>query len=223
MAKVLYAEDDFLTREVVGERLEEEGYTVVLARDGQEAWNEFQQDAFDAVILDVDMPKRNGYEVACMIQSKNLQVPLIFYSTLADVEHIRQGLGNGAKAYLVKSGSMEDLLRQLKGALRDNSSRLCRLTEQVYFDTLSNKLFIQGTEKALSTLEGNILAVLCKNPNQLVKKDLLLDVGWESTDIRWDKQLIKVISKLRKILEECDGIDLRNDTQKGYWLLLESK
>ena len=47
--KILYAEDDFLTREIVGEKLEEEGYAVVLAKDGKEAWNEFQQNVFDAV------------------------------------------------------------------------------------------------------------------------------------------------------------------------------
>lgn len=80
--KILYAEDDFLTREIVGEKLEEEGYAVVLAKDGKEAWNEFQQNVFDAVILDVDIPVYNGYEVASLIQSENLQIPLIFYSSL---------------------------------------------------------------------------------------------------------------------------------------------
>lgn len=194
MAKVLYAEDDFLTREVVGERLEEEGYTVVLARDGQEAWTKFRQGAFNAVILDVDMPVYDGYEVAAMIQSENLQVPLIFYSSLADVGHIRKGFANGAKVYIVKSGNMDELLLQLKSALRDNGSRLCHLMEQVYFDTLTSKLFINGQEKALPTLEGKILATLCKNPNQLVKKDLLLEIGWNSTDVNWERQLIKIIA-----------------------------
>ena len=84
LGKILYAEDDFLTREIVGEKLEEEGYAVVLAKDGKEAWNEFQQNVFDAVILDVDIPVYNGYEVASLIQSENLQIPLIFYSSLTD-------------------------------------------------------------------------------------------------------------------------------------------
>ena len=172
LGKILYAEDDFLTREIVGEKLEEEGYAVVLAKDGKEAWNEFQQKVFDAVILDVDIPV--------------------------------------------------ELVVKLKSVLRDNSSRLCYLTEQLSFDTLTNKLFMKGREKVLSTLEGKILAVLCKNPNQLVKKDLLLEIGWNSTDVNWESQLIKTISKLRKLLEECEGINLRNDTRKGYWLLIDS-
>ena len=95
--QILYAEDDFLTREIVGEKLEEEGYAVVLAKDGKEAWNEFQQNVFDAVILDVDIPVYNGYEVASLIQSENLQIPLIFYSSLTDVEYIKKGFDNGAK------------------------------------------------------------------------------------------------------------------------------
>lgn len=65
---------------------------------------------------------------------------------------------------------MEELVVKLKSVLRDNSSRLCYLTEQLSFDTLTNKLFMKGREKVLSTLEGKILAVLCKNPNQLVKR-----------------------------------------------------
>ena len=81
---------------------------------------------------------------------------------------------------------------------------------------------MKGREKVLSTLEGKILAVLFKNPNQLVKKDLLLEIGWNSTDVNWESQLIKTISKLRKLLEECEGINLRNDTRKGYWLLIDS-
>ena len=81
---------------------------------------------------------------------------------------------------------------------------------------------MKGREKVLSTLEGKILAVLCKNPNQLVQKDLLLEIGWNSTDVNWESQLIKTISKLRKLLEECEGINLRNDTRKGYWLLIDS-
>lgn len=222
LGKILYAEDDFLTREIVGEKLEEEGYAVVLAKDGKEAWNEFQQNVFDAVILDVDIPVYNGYEVASLIQSENLQIPLIFYSSLTDVEYIKKGFDNGAKVYIVKSGNMEELVVKLKSVLRDNSSRLCYLTEQLSFDTLTNKLFMKGREKVLSTLEGKILAVLCKNPNQLVKKDLLLEIGWNSTDVNWESQLIKTISKLRKLLEECEGINLRNDTRKGYWLLIDS-
>lgn len=222
MVKILYAEDDFLTREVVAERLENEGYSVVLAKNGKEAWTEFQKDSFNAVILDVDMPIYNGYEVAGLIQSENLQVPLIFYSSLANVDNIKQGFNNGAKVYIVKSGDMEELVIKLNSVLRDNSSRLCYLTEQVYFDTLTYRLNIYGKEKVLQNVEGKILAVLCKNPNQLVKKDLLLEIGWNSTDINWDKQLIKVISKLRKTLEDCNEIDIRSDTQKGYWLLITS-
>ncbi len=222
MVKILYAEDDFLTREVVAERLEHEGYSVVLAKNGKEAWTEFQKDSFNAVILDVDMPIYNGYEVAGLIQSENLQVPLIFYSSLANVDNIKQGFNNGAKVYIVKSGDIEELVVKLNSVLRDNSSRLCYLTEQVYFDTLTYRLNIYGKEKVLQNVEGKILAVLCKNPNQLVKKDLLLEIGWNSTGINWDKQLIKVISKLRKTLEDCNEIDIRSDTQKGYWLLINS-
>ena len=96
LGKILYAEDDFLTCEIVGEKLEEEGYAVVLAKDGKEAWNEFQQNVFDAVILDVDIPVYNGYEVASLIQSENLQIPLIFYSSLTDVEYIKKGFDNAA-------------------------------------------------------------------------------------------------------------------------------
>ena len=81
---------------------------------------------------------------------------------------------------------------------------------------------MKGKEKGLWTLEGKILTVVCKKRKKKGKKDLLLEIGWNSTDVNWESQLIKTISKLRKLLEECEGINLRNDTRKGYWLLIDS-
>ena len=223
---ILYAEDNILCATNIKHKLEAQGWNVIVAKDGYEAWDIFRQtpldQMFDAIILDNEMPGLTGVEVAQRILSVNLQVPLIFYSEYDDIEHITKSYHNGAKTYIIKSGSTEQLIATIASVARKNNSQICLLKSNVAFDTLSHILYIGANQYELKPLEGKIFSVLAKNPNCLVSKQQLLVIGWGDDDIRWEKQLPKVILQLRKLLKAIDGIEIKTDTTYGYKLIINN-
>ena len=223
---ILYAEDNILCATNIKHKLEAQGWNVIVAKDGYEAWDIFRQtpldQMFDAIILDNEMPGLTGVEVAQRILSVNLQVPLIFYSEYDDIEHITKSYHNGAKTYIIKSGSTEQLIATIASVARKNNSQICLLKSNVAFDTLSHILYIGTNQYELKPLEGKIFSVLAKNPNCLVSKQQLLVIGWGDDDIRWEKQLPKVILQLRKLLKDIEGIEIKNDTTYGYKLIINN-
>lgn len=223
---ILYAEDNILCATNIKHKLEAQGWNVIVAKDGYEAWDIFRQtpldQMFDAIILDNEMPGLTGVEVAQRILSVNLQVPLIFYSEYDDIEHITKSYHNGAKTYIIKSGSTEQLIATIASVARKNNSQICLLKSNVAFDTLSHILYIGANQHELKPLEGKFFSVLAKNPNCLVSKQQLLVIGWGDDDIRWEKQLPKVILQLRKLLKAIDGIEIKTDTTYGYKLIINN-
>ena len=223
---ILYAEDNILCATNIKHKLEAQGWNVIVAKDGYEAWDIFRRtpidQMFDAIILDNEMPGLTGVEVAQRILSVNLQVPLIFYSEYDDIEHITKSYHNGAKTYIIKSGSTEQLIATIASVARKNNSQICLLKSNVAFDTLSHILYIGTNQYELKPLEGKIFSVLAKNPNCLVSKQQLLVIGWGDDDIRWEKQLPKVILQLRKLLKDIEGIEIKNDTTYGYKLIINN-
>lgn len=223
---ILYAEDNILCATNIKHKLEAQGWNVIVAKDGYEAWDIFRQtpldQMFDAIILDNEMPGLTGVEVAQRILSVNLQVPLIFYSEYDDIEHITKSYHNGAKTYIIKSGSTEQLIATIASVARKNNSQICLLKSNVAFDTLSHILYIGTNQYELKPLEGKIFSVLAKNPNCLVSKQQLLVIGWGDDDIRWEKQLPKVILQLRKLLKDIEGIEIKTDTTYGYKLIINN-
>lgn len=221
---ILYAEDNILCATYVKQKLEAQGWNVIVAKDGYEAWDIFRRtpidQMFDAIILDNEMPGLTGVEVAQRILSVNLQVPLIFYSEYDDIEHITKSYHNGAKTYIIKSGSTEQLIATIASVTRKNSSQICLLKPNVAYDTLLNILYIGTEQHELKTLEGKIFAVLAKNPNCLISKQQLFVIGWGDNDPHWEKQLSKVISHLRKLLSDIEGIEIKIETGYGYKLII---
>lgn len=220
---ILYAEDNILCATNIKHKLEAQGWNVIVAKDGYEAWDIFRQtpldQMFDAIILDNEMPGLTGVEVAQRILSVNLQVPLIFYSEYDDIEHITKSYHNGAKTYIIKSGSTEQLIATIASVARKNNSQICLLKPNVAYDTLLNILYIGTEQHELKALEGKIFAVLAKNPNCLISKQQLFVIGWGDDDPHREKQLSKVISHLRKLLSDIDGIEIKIDTGYGYKLI----
>lgn len=221
---ILYAEDNILCATNVKQKLEAQGWNVIVSKDGYEAWDIFRRtpidQMFDAIILDNEMPGLTGVEVAQRILSVNLQVPLIFYSEYDDIEHITKSYHNGAKTYIIKSGSTEQLIATIASVTRKNSSQICLLKPNVAYDTLLNILYIGTEQHELKALEGKIFAVLAKNPNCLISKQQLFVIGWGDNDPHWEKQLSKVISHLRKLLSDIEGIEIKIDTGYGYKLII---
>lgn len=216
--KILCAEDDRLTRLEIKEKLETMGWEVIEAVDGVEAFEKYKSCNPDLIVLDVDMPKRNGLEVLQLIRVNDLQTPVVIYSSLAKEEDLLSGFSYGAKAYLIKSYSVDLLLLQLNNLVNELNIMNVRLAEGVVYYFSEAELRIGERCEKLSMLESKVFAVLCKNKNKLARRELLLQAGWNKEDPSCELQLNKVIRRLRQLLEGVEGVEIVVNKGNGYWL-----
>ncbi|MDE5611745.1 MAG: helix-turn-helix domain-containing protein, partial [Odoribacter sp.] len=96
------------------------------------------------------------------------------------------------------------------------------LSEGVSYDVSSSVLTVKGASVKLTKLESKVFVVLCKNPNKLIKRDLLLKAGWDSDEVRFDLQLNKVIRRLRTLLSPVSSVEIVTDKGNGYWFMCHS-
>jgi len=130
----LYAEDDSMTVMEVQEKLENNGYEVIVAYDGNEALEKFIACKPDLIVLDVDMPGKDGLEVLQFIRLQDSQTPVIIYSCLIDEEKQIKGLEWGANVYLLKNYSPTLLLAQIQRCIARSGEEVIRLSKQVEYD-----------------------------------------------------------------------------------------
>jgi len=202
--KVLIIEDEKKLAEVMSLYLKKEDYDVRCAFDGEAGEEAIENDEFDLIILDIMMPKKDGWTLLRKIKSKG-NTPVIMTSARGEEEDRIFGLELGADDYMVKPISMRELI--LRVGLRINN-RTCR-EEKLSFDTLSiledKRLVIEdGVNINLTPKEFDLLIFLCKNPYQVFKREQLLDKVW-SYDFMGDTRTVDThVKKLREKISFCE-------------------
>lgn len=218
--QILFAEDDTLTRLEVKEKMEEKGWEVIEAEDGIKAFERYEDYKPSLVILDVDMPGRTGLEVLQLICTRDQDTPVIIYSSLTSEKDLLAGLRCGAKVYLVKNYSVAILIAQAESLLSDKQeAETISLAKNVTYNLISSVLIVGEQAIKLTMLENKIFTLLCKNPNKLIKRELLLKAGWDSDEARFELQLNKVIRRLRFVLSPVASIEIVTDKGNGYWFM----
>lgn len=218
--QILFAEDDTLTRLEVKEKMEEKGWEVIEAEDGIKAFERYEDYKPSLVILDVDMPGRTGLEVLQLIRTRDQDTPVIIYSSLTSEKDLLAGLRCGAKVYLVKNYSVAILIAQAESLLSDKQeAETISLAKNETYNLISSVLIVGEQAIKLTMLENKIFTLLCKNPNKLIKRELLLKAGWDSDEARFELQLNKVIRRLRFVLSPVASIEIVTDKGNGYWFM----
>ncbi|MES2747038.1 MAG: response regulator transcription factor [Bacteroidota bacterium] len=223
--KILYAEDDetlaFLTKDNL-----EQFYDVTHCNDGELAYEAFKNGAFDICVLDIMMPKKDGFELAEAIRKKNADVPIIFLSAKTLKEDRIKGLRLGADDYLVKPFSIEELLLKieifLKRSQKNTVADISMYTIGKYqFDT-KNFLVFTDTEKInLTQREAELLKLFIDNKNKVLKREEILKSLWGNDDYFMGRSLDVFISRLRKILADEKGIAIENLHGIGFKFTVE--
>ncbi|MDE5610868.1 MAG: response regulator [Odoribacter sp.] len=222
--KVLFADDDFVIRQKVGKALADEGWEVIEAQDGKEAWEKFQQTSPDVVVLDIDMPEYNGLEVIQFIQSIDLHTPLILYSSLVSEKELKKRVRFNFQFRLIKDYDPSFLVYVIKQMYKPKENHIYHLAKDVTFDSCSLELNNQGKITSLSsTIPGKILQALCNNANRLTPRNLLLEAGWGSTQVNLEAQLNKAISQVKHLLKDAKDVTIQTDKGRGYWLKLREE
>lgn len=213
--KILYAEDDETLAFLTKDNLEQNGYEVVHCMDGNLCMEAFKKESFDICILDIMLPKKDGFEIASAIRKVNNDVPIIFLSAKTLKEDRIKGLKLGADDYLVKPFSIEELALKIEIFLKRSQKNA--ITEKVSysvgkykFDTKNYVLTFQDEKITLTQRESELLKLFLDNKNSVLKREQILTSLWGDDDYFMGRSLDVFISRLRKILSTETHISIEN-------------
>ena len=213
--KILYTEDDETLGFLTKDNLEQNNYEVTHCCDGQLGLEAFNKGNFDICILDIMMPKIDGFELATEIRKNNSDIPIIFLSAKTLKEDRIKGLRLGADDYLVKPFSIEELLLKIEIFLK-HSQQNDSIDKSVYkigkyhFDTKNFILFNENEKIGLTQREAELLKLFLDNKNSVLKREQILTSLWGDDDYFMGRSLDVFISRLRKILVNEQGISIEN-------------
>ena len=225
--KLLIVEDDPNLGQILTEYLGIKGYDAYLCEDGESGYHAFKTKNFDLCILDVMMPKKDGFTLAEEIRETNSDIPLIFLTAKSMKEDAIQGLKIGADDYVTKPFSMEELLLRIKAVLRrvqngemafDGSFSHCKMG---VFDFEYDKqlLVSEGKSVKLTTKEAELLKLLCMNKNKTLQRSTALKEVWGDDSYFNARSMDVYIAKLRKLLKEDESIQILTVHGEGFKLL----
>ncbi|MBR5147580.1 MAG: response regulator transcription factor [Bacteroidaceae bacterium] len=222
---ILLCEDDENLGMLLREYLNAKGYAAELYPDGEAGYKAFLMNKYDMCVLDVMMPKKDGFTLAQEIRQTNTDIPIVFLTAKTLKEDVLEGFKIGADDYLTKPFSMEELtfrieaiMRRIHGKRVKESSvyKLGRFT----FDTQKQQLTIDGTVKKLTTKESELLALLCAHANEILQRDFALKTIWIDDNYFNARSMDVYITKLRKHLKEDESLEIINIHGKGYKLIV---
>lgn len=222
--KILLAEDDANLGLLLQEYLLAKGYPTTWVKDGEAALDEFIKNPFELCILDVMMPKKDGFALAKEIRMKNTDVPIIFLTAKSMKEDTLQGFRAGADDYITKPFDMEELLMRMKAVLRRTNK--AEIEEETVFsvgkysfDTHQQTLLLNNVIHKLTTKETALLKLFCQNKNQPVSRTFALKLVWGNDSYFNARSMDVYITKLRKHLKEDELIKIVNLHGEGFKLI----
>ncbi len=227
-ASILLVEDDPNLSMVLQDYLEMLDYSTVLAENGVEGLDAYKRGKFDLAILDVMMPKKDGFILAEEIRTEDKNIPIIFLTAKSLKEDRVRGFKTGCDDYITKPFSTEELSLRIEAILRrcqtDLSNGSASDNRSVYkigiytFDALNMSLNGNDIERSLTRKETSLLEVLCKNENKLIPRELLLKEVWGDDDYFLGRSMDVFIAKLRKYLNADPSLAITNIHGAGFKL-----
>lgn len=226
--KILLCEDDENLGMLLREYLQAKGYQAELCPDGEVGYRTFLKSKFDICVLDVMMPKKDGFTLAQEIRQVNSEIPIIFLTAKQLKEDILEGFKIGADDYITKPFSMEELVFRIEAILRrvrgkKNKESTLYHIGRFTFDTQKQLLTLDNDpEKAtkLTTKENELLALLCSHANEILQRDFALKTIWIDDNYFNARSMDVYITKLRKHLKDDEQIEIINIHGKGYKLIV---
>jgi DNA-binding response OmpR family regulator len=228
--QVLYAEDEMALAHIVRESLEERDFKVVLCADGEQAFRQFVKQKPDILVLDVMMPKLDGFELAKKIRQTDKTTPIIFLTAKSQVKDVITGFETGANDYLKKPFSVEELIVRMKVLLstnrllvpvinvRQSADEFIQIGRITYDPSRNNIQFGENT-RHLTARESELLNLLCQYKNDIIPRKLLLQKLWGDDNFFNARSLDVFITKLRKHLNADPQVQLINIRGVGYKLV----
>jgi DNA-binding response OmpR family regulator len=225
---ILLAEDDPNLGLLLSEFLMKKGYEVSWAHDGDQALDFFVKGSYDLCILDVMMPKKDGFSLAKDIRATHLDVPIIFLTAKSMEEDTLHGFKAGADDYLTKPFSMDVLVARMEAVLRRMKSdktlpalaNEIQLGDFMYYPA-KMRLVFQGNEQKFTPKENELMKLLCENLGRPVSRSYALKLIWGDDTYFNARSMDVYMTKLRKLLKEDPRVQLINLHGEGFRLSVD--
>jgi len=219
--KILVAEDDANLSLLLCDYLKLLGYETTCARDGKEGWMVFQQGVFDMCILDVMMPRMDGFSLAEQIRKKNSYIPIIFLTARGLNEDRIRGFKAGCDDYVTKPFNSEELGLRIEAILKR-----CGIIKEeekydigIYkFDAVNMLLTSPFGTQSLTPKESSLMRLLCRNKNQLLSREKALKEIWGDENYFVGRSMDVFIARLRKYIKDDNTVSITNVHGTGFRL-----
>jgi DNA-binding response OmpR family regulator len=225
--KILLVEDEPSLALIIKDSLEAEGFTVDHFTEVNSALKYFYGQEPDLIVLDVMLPKSNGFEMAKTIRNTDQQTPILFLTAKSKAKDVVEGFRSGGNDYLKKPFSIEELVVRIQVLLNDKRLLIEEENEdhiyqigQYAFDSNQQVLLFENTVTQLTGRESALLQLFCNHQNTLLtKKSILLKI-WGDDSFFNSRSMDVFISKLRKHLKKDPAIKILNIRGAGYKLVV---
>lgn len=217
---ILLAEDEAALGQIIKESLETREFNVLLCEDGEKALQTYQDQQPELLVLDVMMPKKDGFTLAKEIRVENEEIPIIFLTAKSQTQDVVEGFTIGGNDYLKKPFSIEELIVRINNLLSrtklQKSSETLHINNYIFSFTKQTLQYKNDEIIQLTHREAHLLFHLIKNKNKVLNRSLILKKLWGDDDFFNARSMDVFISKLRKKLKQDDTIKIINVRGFGY-------
>jgi DNA-binding response OmpR family regulator len=228
--RILLVEDDVNLGFLLVDFLESDGFEVKLYKDGESGYKGFQGSGFNLCIIDLMLPRMDGFTLAGKIKEIDPEIPIIILSARSMKEDKIKGFRIGIDDYITKPFDEEELLYRVKAILaRTRSTNSISAKKEIFsigkyeFDPSNQLLTLNKNAQRLTIKESKILALMCNPLNNLVKREEIMIAVWGESDYYTGRSLDVFISKIRGYLRNDPGIKITTIPTIGYIIETESK
>jgi len=220
---ILLAEDEPALGQIIKESLETRDFNVLLCEDGEKAYQVFKKEQPEILVLDVMMPKKDGFTLAKEIRLEDDTIPIIFLTAKSQTQDVVEGFTIGGNDYLKKPFSMEELIVRINNLL--DRVKLQKTADILTFGDFTFDFprqilqFNTENEQQLTHREAHLLFHLIKNKNNVLDRSLILNKLWGNDDFFSARSMDVFITKLRKKLKQDTNIKIVNVRGFGYKLI----
>jgi DNA-binding response OmpR family regulator len=202
-AKILIIEDDPTILRVVKDNFATRGYRVQIARDGEEGLEAALNSRPDLILLDIMLPKINGFEICRAVRAEKLEMPILMLTAKGQEEDIVRGLELGADDYITKPFSMRELVARAQAFLRRRQAGAadCYKFGRCHLDTVSHRLLKDGVEVPLTNKEFRLLEYFLQHPGRAFTRDSIMNAVWGNTVMVTSRSVDRCVTTLRSKIE----------------------
>lgn len=200
--KVLLLEDDVILQEIIEEFLLEQGYEVESFFDGEKALDTIGSGSYDMLLLDVNVPGIDGFEILSYLREIGNTTPAIYITSLSGINDLKKGFGLGADDYLKKPFELEELKARIEHIIR-----IYRLQEEIEFDGMkfipkAHQIFMNGRVIEMRQKEAQVLEYFIRNAGKIISCDEIIENVWDDEHVPAHATIRTYIKNLRKMFEK---------------------